>query len=639
MSWSATVFRQETKKDDMNKSKLKILNKMARLAFAGLLMAPLVAVHAAGPLAVDAKSKPATKPNILLILTDDQGYGDLRSTGNDQIDTPTLDRLASEGARFSNFHVSPVCAPTRAALLTGRYPSRCGVYFTVGGAEIMRLKEVTIAQMLKANGYDTGIFGKWHNGEVYPYTPKGKEFDEFLGFHGGGINLNFDPILEHNGKTVACSGYTTDVFTDAAMQFMAAHREGPFFCYVPYNTPHYPLQAPKKYLDKHQKTGGEGHANLVYAMVENIDDNVARLLAKLDELKIADNTIVIFLSDNGPSAVRFNCGMLGTKGGIDEGSTRVPCFVRWPGRIKPGTVVQPLAAHIDILPTIAEACGVKTPEGVKLDGCSLMPLLTGAKEPWPARTFFTEIGAARTDRWRIVFRDAKGIQQANWLEWLDRSKTELFDMIADPGQARDVAAEHPDVVKQLTEEFKAWKTDVGPPLDVPPLPVGYEEAPITRLRTAMAKVKGVKERMSYHHLEAWTDTQGSVEWNLDVIKEGEYEARLVYVCPPEDLGAQVKLEACGRSITSRIDHPVDPAFQKTPPYAHAEVHIWGTCPLGTLKLDRGLARLRMTVPEIPNKRAFVMLGVELERKDRSGKHTRLEHSNADWGTLAIQVSD
>ena len=210
-----------------------------------LLMAPLMAVHAGGP----SKSKPATKPNILLILTDDQGYGDLRSTGNDKIDTPTLDRFASEGARFSNFHVSPVCAPTRAALLTGRYPSRCGVYFTVGGAEIMRLKEVTIAQMLKANGYDTGIFGKWHNGEVYPYTPNGKGFDEFLGFHGGGINLNFDPILEHNGQSVACSGYTTDVFTDAAMQFMAAHREGPFFCYVPYNTPHYPLQAPKKYLD------------------------------------------------------------------------------------------------------------------------------------------------------------------------------------------------------------------------------------------------------------------------------------------------------------------------------------------------------------------------------------------------------
>ncbi len=620
---------------------MKKLNNIARLAFAGTLLAPMLTVHAAAMPPVSGNPKMSARPNVLLILTDDQGYGDLRSTGNDKIDTPTLDRLATEGARFDRFHVSPVCAPTRAALITGHYPSRCGVYFTVGGSEIMRLKEVTIAQMLKPAGYSTGLFGKWHNGEVYPYTPRGKGFDEFLGFYGGDINLYFDPLLEHNDQPVECKGYISDVLTDAAMQFMTAHRDGPFFCYVPYNLPHNPLQVPDRFLQKYQKRGLSMFLSSIYGMVESIDENVARLLAKLDELKIADNTIVIFLSDNGPASKRYNAGMLGEKGGIDEGSTRVPCFIRWPGRIKPGTVIKPIAAHIDVLPTIAEACGVKTPEGVKLDGRSLMPLLTGSKEPWPERTFFTDIGAARTDRWRIVFRDAKGIQDDNWPMWLAKAKTELYDMPADPGQEHDVAAEHPEVVKQLTDEFKAWKTDVGPHQNVPPLPVGYAEAPRVRLRTDVANVKGVPNRSGYlGYRLPWANKDGSIEWNLDVVNGGEYEVRLIYVCPPEDLGAQVKMEACGRSITATVDRPADPTPRKSPnPRYPVEMRNWATFPLGTLKLDRGLATLRMTVPEIPHKQAFEMIGVELERKGAAGSSAHLEKRNANWGILATEIPD
>ena len=571
------------------------------------MMASLLPESACSAQTAPASAPTSTprRPNVILLLTDDQGYGDIHSHGNDKIDTPNLDRLAAAGARFDRFYVNPLCAPTRASLLTGRYCERMGVTGVCQGAETMRLNEVTVAQVLRAAGYATGIFGKWHNGEVYPYTPAGKGFDEFLGFCGGGLSNYFDVTMDSNGAAAPTKGYIADVLSDAAMAFVEKNRDRRFFCYVAYNTPHNPVQLPDRYFTKYKNRGLDDHTAGVYGMVENIDDNVARLLKRLDDLKLADDTIVIFLTDNGPQTPRFNAGMRGKKGNSDEGGIRVPCFVRWPGHIRPGTVIQPMAAHIDLLPTIAEFCGVTNPRTLPLDGRSLAGLLTGARQEWPDRKLFVK-GAIRTQRWLLV-RSDKG--------------DSLYDMAIRAAAQVDVSADHPEVARELAAAHRAWRDETRreSPEAPPPLPVGHEAAPRVRLRTHLAEVKGVARQTPWTngYLKPWSSTDASVTWKLDVVAAGRYEVRLLYVCAQEDLGAKVKVEACGRSFTATVDRPADPAPVKTPdrvPRTEADVRNWATLPLGALELDRGYATLRLSVPELPGKQAFEMVGVELDRK-------------------------
>ncbi|MBM4038654.1 MAG: arylsulfatase [Planctomycetes bacterium] len=595
---------------------------MTRRAFLHTGAAGLAAPGALGA------EPPARRPNILFILTDDQGFGDIRSHGNDKLDTPTLDKLAADGARFDRFFVSPLCAPTRASLLTGRYFLRTGTSWVAQGKETMRLEEVTIAQVLKAAGYATGIFGKWHNGEVYPHHPLGKGFDEFFGFCGGGISNYFDVLLEHNGQPVQTKGFITDVLTGEALRFIEANRGRPFLCYVPYNAPHSPFQVPDKYFDKYAARGFDPRTASIYGMVENVDDNVARLLAKLDELALSSNTIVVFITDNGPNGPRFNAGMKGAKGSADEGGVRVPCFIRWPARIKAGTVVHPIAAHIDILPTLAELCGVEALKTPPLDGVSLVPLLEGAKKgtfsfsakqpsapqggekvnvPFSAhdRTLF-EVGAARTPRWRFRTQG---------------KKAELFDMLADPGQKTNVAADHPDVVKQLAAAYAAWEKDVrrGQEGMPPPLPVGHDQARAVLLRTHLASVENVERQTPWTngYMKAWPNTHGRVTWELDVVKGGRYDAELVYVCAPADVGARVRLEAGDSHAEAVVDRPADTASVATNdrvPRGEADVKKWATCPISPIELKPGPAKLIFRVTELPGKQAFVMQGVRLMRQ-------------------------
>ena len=349
----------------------------------------------------------ADRPNVLLILTDDQGWGDVHSHGNERLDTPNLDRLAAQGARFERFFVSPVCAPTRAALLTGRYSLRCGVHGVTRGHETMRSEEVTIAELLRDAGYATGCFGKWHNGAHWPTDPHGQGFDRFAGFAAGHWNNYFDPLLPYPPRHAATriepadpdgpvrtEGYIADIFTDAALRFMGEQqigekRDEPWFCYVPFNTPHWPPQVGERLFEKYLARGFGPENAAAYAMVENLDRNVGRLLAALDQWGLAEDTIVLFLTDNGPNGNRFNGGMRGRKGSAHEGGVRVPLFVRWPGRIEPGTTIERNAMHIDLLPTLCELCNVPLPEGRELDGESLVPLLTGGAAGWPDRRLFT----------------------------------------------------------------------------------------------------------------------------------------------------------------------------------------------------------------------------------------------------------
>ncbi len=342
----------------------------------------------------------AASPNVILILTDDQGFGDLSCHGNPHLRTPHIDSLARAGVEFTQFHVSPVCSPTRSCLMTGRYNYRTGAIDTFLGRAMMYPEEVTLAEMLGSAGYRTGIFGKWHLGDNYPMRAIDQGFQEAVNHLGGGISQPsdlpggssyFDPVVMHNGRVQQYKGYCTDVFTSEAIRFIEENRARPFFTYLATNAPHSPLQVDEKYVAPFRAKGLDETTAKVYGMVTNLDENIGRLLDRVKALGIEDNTIVIFMTDNGPQQPRYNAGMRGRKGTVYEGGIRVPFFVRWPRSLKPGRTVDRLAAHIDVVPTLLDACGVPAPKGLRLDGRSLMPLLRREKAEWPDRMIFRNV--------------------------------------------------------------------------------------------------------------------------------------------------------------------------------------------------------------------------------------------------------
>jgi arylsulfatase A-like enzyme len=536
-----------------------------------------------------------TRPNVLLILTDDQGYGDLSLHGNPHVTTPNIDRFAKAGIQFDRFFVSPLCAPTRASLLTGRYSLRTGVWGVTHSKEAMRPDETTIAEILQSAGYRTGIFGKWHNGEQYPYTPQGQGFDEFLGFHNGHWNNYFDADLLRGSKFVKTKGYITDVLTDAAMQFMQTNRARPFFCYVPFNAPHGPYQVADKYFDKYKAKGLDDLTASVYGMVENIDDNVGRLLAKLDELKLRENTIVIFLTDNGPQSDRFNGGMRGRKGSVHEGGHRVPFFVQFPAKFKTPKVIPNIAAHIDVLPTLLELCNVPLPKNLALDGRSLVPLLEG--KSWAERILFTSNngsndvkpfpGAARSQQYRLV-NEGRGY--------------ELFDLQADPGQKKNIAPEKPEVVAELSQAYENWFRDVSQAgFRRFPLPVGYrQENPVLLLApqasfTGQIRFNG-KNGWANDWLTNWTNESDEISWQLEIVKAGKYEIELRYLAPELDARTTLHVMAGASKLVANVpkttitNHPVIP---DRVPRTEVPERNWATVKLGQIELKQGIETLRL----------------------------------------------
>ena len=428
-----------------------------------------------GTLLAQGRRAGGKRPNVVLILTDDQGYGDVGWHGNDKVRTPHTDRLAAESTEFEQFYVCPVCTPTRATMMTGRYNYRTRAIDTYLGRAMMDPEEVTVAEMLAGGGYRTGIFGKWHLGDNYPMRACDQGFHESLVHKGGGLcqpanppegNSYFDPTLFRNGKPVKTKGYCTDIFTDAALKFIEDNRDRPFFLYLPTNAPHTPLHVDEKYAKPYKAMGLDDTTAKLYAMLTNLDDNIGRLLAKLKELKLEEDTIVFFITDNGPQQARYNAGLRGRKGSVWEGGIRVPMIVRWPGRFAPGKKINRIAGHIDILPTLLDICGVSKPAGLKLDGRSLMPLLTQDAPDWPDRTMFfqwhrgdvPDMGracAARNQRWKLV--QAQGVNRkppanAAW---------ELFDIENDPLEKNNVAAQHPGIAAKLRKEYEAWFRDVS----------------------------------------------------------------------------------------------------------------------------------------------------------------------------------
>ncbi len=528
----------------------------------------------------------AERPNVILIMTDDQGYADIGVRGNPKIQTPHLDRFAGESVEVDPFYVSPVCSPTRASLMTGRWNYRTGVTDTFGGRAMMRSSEITLAEILRDAGYRTGIFGKWHLGDCYPYRPIDQGFAESLVHRGGILGAGddppgtdyFDPILQRNGKPVPTEGYCTDVFTDAAIEFIKAPRNKPFFAYIPYNCPHGPFQIADEYVAPYEKMHLKpadfpaaadpvkisDHTTKAYGMITNIDDNLGRLFQAVDDLGLRDNTIVIFLTDNGPNGLRYRAGLHSYKGSVHEGGIRTMFYVRWPAALKAGHKVEDVCAHIDVLPTLAEACGASIPDDLKLDGRSFLPLLTQQETEWPERNLYFQwhrgqkpipyLGfTVRGPRYKLLYT---GDSQDGPTYTTPRAVPaeipfELYDLAADPSETNNLAAEHPEIVASLRADYDAWLADVIGDQDfaIPPIIIGTPHEDVTVLTRQ--------------------DFAGG--WTLGVEQPGAFEC--VGFLQPAKVPRTVKLEIQGRQyegslaahaercVFSKIDLQPSRAFQ------------------------------------------------------------------------------
>ena len=481
-------------------------------------------------------SAQARKPNILLIVTDDQGWPELGVHGNPVLETPNLDRLAREGVRFSRFYCSPVCTPTRAALMTGRYPQRTGAIDTYMGRDTMAADEVTIAQVLKSAGYRTGQFGKWHLGRYARYHPQSRGFDDYFGFwQYGFINRYFDSDELFEGRTpVTTAGYVTDVLTDHAIRFVEANRERPFFLYVPYNAPHSPNQAPDALIAKYLRKGVTLNDAQIYGMIDAVDRNVGRLLESLERNAVGENTLVVFMTDNGFVSNHYTAGLRGKKGTVFEGGIRVPFIARWPGRIPAGRVVDVPAQHIDLFPTFCEMAGASLPPGRKLDGLSIWPLLRDAAGPAPHRYLFhqwTRVRPEPNQNWAV---HEGSLKLANGM---------LFDLAADPGETRDVSAARPEKAAELRRVFLDWFADVtaGQKYERVPIEIGHPEENPVEIDLTWAEYQG-KVRPHYRHYNrdrttGWSEGD-SLAWKVDVVTAGRYELELTYGCPAGEAGGR-----------------------------------------------------------------------------------------------------
>lgn len=561
----------------------------------------------------------ADHPNVIVILTDDQGWGDLSLNGNTNLQTPNIDQLAKDGAVFDRFYVCPVCSPTRAEFLTGRYHPHSGVYSTSAGGERMDLDEVTIADTFQAAGYKTAAYGKWHNGMQYPYHPNGRGFDDYFGFCSGHWGQYFDWMLEHNGELVRGEGFCIDDFTNHAIEFIEQNKDKPFFVYLPYNTPHSPMQVPdrfwKKFKDKEldmlnrePKKENLQHTRAALAMCENIDWNVGRLTQKIDELNLAEETIIVYFCDNGPNGVRWNGGMKGRKGSTDEGGVRSPLIVRWPDKIDAGTEVTDIAAAIDLLPTLADLANIAVTSQKPLDGISLKSQLV-------------EATTEKSDR--IIFSHWRGRVSARTQQFRLDNQGALFDIAKDPGQYHNVAQEHPEVTKQLTAAVQDWKKNVlaGYDKDDRPFVIGHPDYPNTQIPardgTAHGLIKRSNKFPNCSYFTNWTSTDDKITWDVEVPADGTFEVDLYYTCKKSDLGCRMQLSFNDAKLKTEITKANDPPLvgQADDRVKRAESYVKDFQPhrMGKIQLKKGKGALTLQALEIPGDEAIEFRLLMLKR--------------------------
>ncbi len=554
-----------------------------------LLLAPILWVIL---LVSCTDSKPVIPhPNVIIVMTDDQGWGDLSSHNNPYLETPNIDHFKTESTSLERFFVSPVCAPTRASLLSGKWAMSTGAWGVTNRDEVMSSETITIAELFKDAGYTTGIFGKWHNGAQYPENPKGQGFEEFLGFTAGHWNNYFDTTLKNsNDQPVKTKGYISDVFTDAAIDFIKKNKEKPFLCYVPYNAPHSPFQVPDRYFDKYKAKGVNDKDACVYGMCENIDDNFGKILDVLEEENLNKNTIVIFMSDNGPNGIRYNDTMKGIKATNDEGGTRVPFFIRWPEKISSGKKIKNIAAHIDILPTLSNLCGIKIKDGTSIDGSDISSQLLGSNAPvkdryifshWSGLTWNKVPGSVRNNKFRLV---------------LKKEDTTLYNMIKDPYQSRDIFDSLPQTAHTMLNAYEQWIKKVYPKgIDRVPISIGYKEARETLIE---AHEFNLGDGLRYHGTQGWANDwitqwdskEDTILFDIKVNQTGNYAFEILYNCEESQLGSEIAIQIQKKEIKKKIDIAFSGEAIPSPDrIKRKEVYerTWGVLHVGNVNLEKG----------------------------------------------------
>ena len=558
-----------------------------------------------------------SKPNVIIIMSDDQGWGDLGISGNTNLQTPNIDALAKNGISFENFYVQPVCSPTRAELLTGRHFTRLGVYETSAGGERMNVGENTLAEILKKAGYHTAAYGKWHNGMQPPYHPNSRGFDDYYGFTSGHWGNYFSPMLEHNGKIVKGEGFLVDDLTSYGLNFIQKNKDEPFFLYLPYNTPHSPMQVPDEFWDRFKdkeldmKYEGEEKENenftkAALAMVENIDYNVGRISTKLQELKLEENTIVIYLSDNGPNGWRWNGGMRGKKGSTDEGGVRTPFFIQWKDSLPAGKKVTQIASILDLLPTISSLVGIEVATQNPVDGENLKPLLLDTNPDWKERLVYSHWGgrtSVRTQNYRLDHEDR------------------LYDMEKDHGQTMDISAQFPQITDSLKKAKEDWLVNTKPisaSEDDRPFTLGHPDYVYTQLPARDGIPHGNIQRSNRFpnntFFTNWTSLQDKITWDVEVLADGEFNVELYYTCALENIGTTIQLDFGDNSITSTITKAHDPPLtgmeNDRDPRMESYVKDFIPMELGKITLKKGkgqltLNALKMTGKEVADVRLLM----------------------------------
>lgn len=593
-----------------------------RLIHASLTVLPLLWAAAACTAPDQSGDRAGQPPNIVIFLADDQGWGDLSLHGNENLATPRIDSLAADGAMLERFYVCAVCAPTRAEFLTGRYYARGGVRGVSTGQERLNVDERTIADAFRAAGYATGAFGKWHNGTQHPYHPNARGFDEFYGFTEGHWGHYFDYELDHNGQLVQGEGFVIDDVTDHALAFIEENRDAPFLAYLPYNTPHSPMQVPDEYWDRfesrelalrHREPEREDvpKTRAALAMVENIDSNVGRVLDKLAELGLGEHTIVAYFSDNGPNSWRWNGGMKGRKGSIDEGGLRSPLLLRWTGQIPAGRTVSEVAGAIDLLPTFADLAGIEWSAEKPIDGRSLKPLLVDGTAPWTDRILYSlrlsrgqQLVSVRNQRFRL---DSEG---------------QLFDIDADPGQRTDVADRFPDEAAALQTAARDWLEEIAPSVgpDDRPFPVGH--APVTLLPARDGVPHGTVQRSARapncSYFTNWTQASDAMTWDVEVAAAGDYDVSVHYATAASDVGSTIEVSFGAAAARATIQEAHDPPAygaeaDRVPRVGESLVKDFQPFSLGKLALPQERGTLTLKAVEVAGKQVAEIRYVVLTR--------------------------
>ncbi|MBR9775205.1 MAG: arylsulfatase [Cytophagales bacterium] len=554
--------------------------------------------------ACHSEDKGIVKPNILIILTDDQGWGDLSFTGNPNLQTPNIDKLGEVGISFDRFYVSPVCSPTRAEMLTGRYHLRGGVSGTSAGQERLDLDETTFAEILQSEGYVTGAFGKWHNGMQHPYHPNARGFDEFYGFCSGHWGNYFSPTLEHNGKPVQGQGFLADDLTSKAIGFIEENKDKPFLVYLPLNTPHSPMQVPDRWYDPFSNKMldslviGEDpdFTKAALAMCENIDWNVGRVMEQLKKLKLEENTLVIYFSDNGPNSFRWNGGMKGRKGSTDEGGVRSPFFMQWKGTIPEGKLIKEIAGAIDLFPTLMDLLGISYNPDKSFDGKSLKPLIFNENATWEDR---------------IIYRHWNNRTSLRTQDFLLDHEGNLFDMNKDPYQQYPIQDSKPELTAKLSSAKDTWENEMANELEndlkARSFTIGAPGAKYTQMPARDGDAHGGVQRSNRFpndsFFENWQSLEDSITWNVEVIEPGKYEVELYYTCPQEDIGSTFRLQLGENYVDGKVELAHDPPLQgmENDRVKRMESYVkdFKAMQVGEIYLEKGEATLSLTALDIP----------------------------------------